>query len=381
MTQHEQYQICSNCIMDTTDPQITFNQEGVCDFCTSYYEVLKPSWMTNEKGKQQLKKLTKKIKAAGTGSGRKYDCLIGLSGGTDSSFLTYYATINMGLKPLIISVNTGWNMETADQNIKKLVSKLNLDYVVVNVNWEEMKDLQTAFFASGVAYQDLPQDHAIFAGVYNYAVEYGIKYVLTGGNHSTECVKPPQEWTYYNDMRFIKDVHHKFGKIPLKTFPMCGMFKYRIYYKYFKGMRVVRPLNFINYIKEDAVELLSKEIGWEKYDNKHYENRFTRFFEGWWQPKRFNIDKRKCYYSSLILTEQMTRDEALKEIKTNPYDETLAREDEAYICQKLGITQEQMNQFFTMPKKTFRDYKNNHWLIMLAIRLAVRVGMENRNFR
>lgn len=376
---NKKYQICKNCVMDTSDPQISFDEDGRCDFCKNYYTTIKPSWHPGEKGKKELLQIAEKIKQ--NTRGKKYNCIIGMSGGVDSSYLTYIATEVMGLNPLIFTVDSGWNLNVAVENIEKIVKTLNLDMYTEVVNWQEMKDLQLAFFKSQVPYQDLPQDHAIFAGLYNYAVKNGIKYVLTGGNISTECVKPPFEWTYINDIKMMRDIHNKFGKIPLKTFPLCGMLKNRLYYRGIKGMKVIKPLDYIPYVKEDAIKLLSDKFGWQEYKNKHYENVFTRFYEGYYLVKKFGYDKRRCYFSSLILTEQMTREEAIKELCENPYDEKQALEDMTFIAKKLGLKVEEFQEIINGENKTYRDYKNQADTLNFFIHLAQKFGIEKRNFR
>ena len=373
------YQICTNCVMDTTDPEIKFDENGRCDFCNNYYNIILPSWHPDEVNEKELQTITEKIKKEG--KDKKHDCIIGFSGGVDSSYLAYIAKVKLGLRPLMLSVDTGWNINVANENIDKLISALNLDLKTIVVDWEEMKDLQVAFLKSQVPYQDTPQDHAIFAGLYNYAAKHGIKYILTGGNYSTEGVKPPQEWTYLNDIRMIKDIHRKFGKQPLNTFPLCGMFKYRIYYKYFKGTRVIRPLNMVPYHKEEAIALLEREFGWKTYENKHYENIFTRFFEGYWLPKKFGYDKRKCYFSSEILSEQMAREEAIEKLKQQPYDEKTAMQDLEYITEKLDMKKDEFLKLMNGQNKTFRNYKNSEKILKAAIKLAMIVGIEKRNFR
>lgn len=362
----KEYKICTNCVMDTTDPDITFDENGRCDFCNNYYNSILPSWCPDEK---KLKAIAEKIKKEG--KGKKHDCIIGFSGGIDSSYVAYIAKKILGLRPLLLSVDTGWNINNTNENIERLVKKLDLDLETIVVDWEEMKDLQVAFFNSQVPYQDTPQDHAIFAGLYNYAAKHGYKYVLTGANYSTEGVKPPKEWTYLNDIVMIKDIHKKFGKRPLKNFPLCGMFKYRIYYRYFKGMRVIHPLNMVHYNKNEAIALLKNEIGWEPYENKHYENVFTRFYEGYWLPKKFGYDKRKCYFSSEILSGQLTREEALEKLKQQPYDENMAMQDLEYIAKKLDMEKDEFLYLMNGPNKTFRDYKNREKLLKFAIRLAI----------
>lgn len=307
-----EYQICTNCIMDTTDSKIVFDEKGVCDYCNSYYNEILPNWQPDKNNEAELEEISKEIREAG--KGQKYDCILGLSGGTDSSYLAYIAKEKMGLNPLIYTVDTGWNLNVAVENIERLVKALDLDMYTEVINWNEMKDLQLAFFKSQVPYQDLPQDHVIFAGLYNYAVKNGIKYVLTGSNNATECVRPPIEWVHLNDLKLIKDIHKKFGKVKLSTLPMCSMFKYRLNYAYLKGMKRVAPLDIIHYDKDAAEKELFEKFGWEKYENKHYENIFTRFYEGYYLPKKFGFDKRKSYFSNLILTGQMTRQEALEKI-------------------------------------------------------------------
>lgn len=373
------YQICTNCVMDTSDPQITFDNSGRCDFCENYYRDILPSWHPDNQGARELERIASEIKEKG--KDKPYDCIIGLSGGADSSYLTHVAVNVMGLRPLILVVDTGWNLEVANKNIDCIVDSLGLDKVTEVVDWEEMKDLQVAFFRSNVPYQDTPQDHTIFAGLYNYAASHGIKYVLTGANYSTECVKPPYEWTYVNDLTLIKDIHKRFGKAPLEKLPLCGMFKYRLYYRYLKGMKVVKPLNCVPYRKEDAELILQDTYGWEKYANKHYENVFTRYFEGYYLPKKFGYDKRRAYLSSLILTGQLTREDALEELAEPAYDEALAKEDEEFIADRLGITVLDMEGFIADENKTYRDYHNSFGKIKAAIHIAKSFGIEKRNFR
>lgn len=373
------HQVCSNCVMDTTDPEIKFDENGKCDFCDNFVNTILPNWHPTEEGFNVLQEIAKKIKQEG--KNKEYDCIIGISGGVDSSYLAYIAKVKLGLNPLMLCVDTGWNLNVANENVYKLLKTLDLDLETIVVDWEEMKDLQVAYLKSQVPYQDTPQDHAIFAGLYNYAAKHKIKYILTGGNYSTEGVKPPQEWTYLNDIRLLKDIHKKYGKIRLKTFPLCGMFKYKIFYRFFKGVRVIQPLNMVPYKKEDAIKLLEEKFDWEQYANKHYENIFTRFYEGYWLPRKFGYDKRKCYLSNLILTGQMTRNEAIEELSQQPYDEKLAMQDMEYIVDKLDMEKNEFLNLMNGSNKTFRDYKNSEKLLKLAIRFAMKVGVEKRNFR
>lgn len=379
MNGEREYQICTNCVMDTTDSKIVFDEKGMCDYCNSYYKDILPHWQPGISNEDELAKIAAQIREAG--KGKDYDCIIGLSGGTDSSYLAYIAKEKMGLRPLIYTVDTGWNLNVAVENIEKIVKALDLDMYTEVVNWEEMKDLQLAFFKSQTPYQDFPQDHAIFAGLYNYAVKNGIKYVLTGANNATECVRPPVEWVYLNDITLMKDIHRKFGKVELKTFPMCSMFKYRLYYAYVKGMRRVAPLDYINYDKNAAEKELNEKFGWEKYENKHYENIFTRFYEGYYLPHKFGYDKRKVYFSNMILTGQMKRDEALKKLAEPPYDEKTMQEDMEYIAKKLGISKKEFEDIIEGENKTYKDYKNSFGAIEFSIKMSKLLGVEKRNFR
>lgn len=377
---NRKYQVCTNCVMDTTDSQILFDKNGVCDHCNNFYNNLQPNWHPNDEiGKKNLESIINEIKS--NGRNKKYDCIIGLSGGVDSSYLAYMAIKKWGLKPLLYTVDTGWNLPVAEKNVKSVISKLGADVYEDKVDHEQMTALQLAYFKSQVPYQDTLQDHCIFASLYNYAAKNGIKYVLTGANYSTECVREPDEWVYQNDIRQIKDIHKKFGAKPINKLPMCSMFKYRLYYRYLKGMRVVQPLNLIPYVKKDVIKTLQDEFGWEPYKNKHYESIFTRFYEGYWLIKKFGYDKRKAHFSSLILTGQMDRGEALRIIKEDPYPDEQAMEDMKYISEKLGISVEEFIKIMDGENKTYKDYKSSKWLIDMAIKVAKFVGMEKRNFR
>lgn len=373
------YQVCTNCVMDTTDSLIQFDEKGVCDHCNNYYNNILPNWHPDERGAAELDKIVSQIKR--DGEGKEFDCIIGISGGVDSSYLLYYAKEILGLRPLAFAVDTGWNLNVAVENIEKIVKGLGLNLYTEIVNWNEMKDLQLAYFKSQVPYQDTPQDHVIFAALYNYAAKSGIKYVLTGGNYSTECVREPNEWVYLNDLTQLKDIHKKYGTISLETLPLCGMFKYRLFYRYFKGMKVVKPLDLIPYKKEDAIATLEKRFGWQRYANKHFESVFTRFYEGYWLVKKFGYDKRKAHFSSLILTGQLTREEALETLKQPPYDETLALQDLEYVAKKLGLSKEAFIELMSGANKTYQDYKSSAWISKLAIKTAITLGLEKRQFR
>lgn len=373
------YQRCTKCVMDTTDSKITFDENGVCDHCRNFEKNIAPYWKPQENRFDELQKLAEQIRA--TGKRNKYDCILGLSGGADSSYLAYVAKEIMHLRPLAFVVDTGWNLNVAVENIEKIVKWLDLDMYTEVVNWKEMADLQLSFFKSGISSCDFPQDHAIFAALYNYAVKHSIKYVLTGSNSATEFIRPPVEWLYMNDLRMAKDIHNKFGTRELKTYPTCGMLTYKIYYRFFKGMRRVYPLDYVVYNKSEAEEFLHEKYGWEKYENKHYENVFTRFFEGYYLPHKFGFDTRKNVASNEILAGTLSREEALERLAQPPYDTDQMLQDKEYIAKKLGITTEEFDAIIEAPKHTPTDYKNSMWLIKLGITISKILGLENRNLR
>ena len=367
--------VCTNCVMDTTDTKITFDGKGVCDHCNDFYKNVLPNWHTDEKGRRELEETVAKIKKEG--EGKDFDCILGMSGGVDSSYLLHLAVIQLGLRPLVFHVDGGWNSELAVNNIQVMVDKLGLDLYTEVINWEEMKDFQLAFFKSGVPHLDIPQDHAFIATLYNFADKYKIKYILNGGNISTECVRNPMEWLYYGtDMAQIRDIIRRFSTVKMETYPFSPILRHKFYLRYLKGVQVVKPLNYMTYIKQDALKLLADTYGWKPYPQKHFESRFTKFYEGYWLPERFGFDTRKVQYSSLILTKQMSRNEALEKLKKPAYDPATIEDEFNYIATKLGITPAELRKYFKMEKKFYWDYKNQENIFRAGAKALKFLGIE-----
>ena len=369
------YQMCTHCVMDTTDSKITFDENGVCDHCRTFYRDIQPAWHPDAQSEAELMKIVEKIKKEGRG--KDFDCIMGMSGGIDSSYLTYIAKEKLGLRPLVFHVDAGWNSQLAVNNIERLVDKLGLDLYTEVINWEEMKDLQLAYFKAGVPNVDTPQDHAFFATMYKFAAKYKVKYILTGANYSTECVRNPVEWMYYqSDSRQLKDIHRRFGKIPLKTFPVTNILWHKVYLRYMRGITLIKPLDYIPYVKEDAMKFLMDEFGWQQYPQKHFESRFTKFYESYWLYKKFGYDTRRVQYSSLILTGQMSREEAVESLKNPPYDpETIMHEFE-YVANKLGISVSELQGYMDAPNKSYRDYKSQDSIYLLGAKIMRMFGLE-----
>ncbi len=366
--------------MDTSDSGIIFDSEGISDYYHNFKQVIEPNWHTDERGLAELERTSDYIRKKS--KHLDFDCIIGVSGGLDSSYALYIAKEMMGLRPLIYHVDAGWNTDQAVSNIEKLVNGLGLDLYTDVINWEEMKDLQRAFFKSGVPDQDLPQDMAFFSSLYQFAHKHKIKYIITGGNYSTECCREPEQWgAYLGDATFILDVHRRFGSRPLKTFPMIDILTHKILYRYGYGMKVFKPLNLVPYIKVEAENLLERRFGWQRFKHKHHESRFTRFYEDFWLPRKFGYEKRRAHFSSLILTGQMTREEALNRISRPEMPEEFLQQEFDYVANKLGFSRQEFTDLLHAPNKTYRDYENKKWIIDLGTRVLTALNIEKRLIR
>lgn len=357
------YRQCSITIMDTTDPDIAFDVSGVSSWVTFYHEKVLPHW--NPAGNPTaFRALIDQIKA--DGKGKEYDCALGLSGGVDSSYLAYIAK-REGLRPLLVHTDAGWNSDIAVSNIEKIVKSTDFDLFTVVIDWDQMADLQRSFLRAGVPNQDIPQDHVIFAAFYGLAAKHGIKWVLSGHNYACESVLPPA-WGYdAMDLRHVTGIHKRYGERPLGTFPRMSRLRNGVLYTLLGGMRVAKPLDLLSYIRAEAMEVLEREFGWQYYGGKHFESRWTRFFQGWWLPTRFGYNKRLPHLSSMILSGQITREEALKEMETPCYTQSMMEEDRDLVLKKLGMSLPVWNEIMASPLHDHDEYPKSVWLTKALI--------------
>lgn len=344
------YRICTRCIMDTSDPDISFDREGVCNHCHQYDRMVQEEIFTGDIGQEKLSQLVSRIQESGKGN--DYDCLIGVSGGVDSSYVAYVVK-KLGLRPLAVHLDNGWDSELSVNNIFKELEILGIDLKTHVINWNEFRDLQLAFLKASTPDSEIPSDHAIVSIMYRIAEEFGITYVITGRNVRTET-HVPLSWSHgHHDWKYIKSVHEMFGTVPLTTYPFRTPSEER---RYRKSQVWVDILNYVDYVKKDAIQILEEELGWEYYGGKHYESIYTRFFQGYILPKKFGYDKRRGHLSSLICSGEITREDALNEMENEPYPQDLQEEDRRYVIKKLGITEEEFESIMNLPLKTILDY-------------------------
>lgn len=352
----QDYQRCTRCIMDTTDPTIEFDKNGVCNHCNKFDSLISKGYFPDEVGRHKLQNILQHIKSDSVN--REYDCIIGLSGGVDSCYLALKVK-EWGLRPLVVHVDTGWNSELAVANINKVIDYCGFELYTHVVQWDEMRDLQVAFLKAGVSNQDVPQDHAIFATIYHFAIKHNIKYILTGGNIATEGIFPASWQGNAMDAINLRAIHKRFGEKPLNAYSTISLFEYYIWYPFVKKMRTIRPLNFLNYNKKQAVEEMEQKMGWRNYGRKHGESIFTKLFQNYYQPLKFGYDKRLPHLSSLIVSGQLTRDEALEQLKAPLYDGDELENDIRYFCRKLNITRETFDSFINDPAHHYTDFPNS----------------------
>lgn len=348
-------EICSQCVMDISDSEITFNENGVCCHCQEFENVTSKHWFPNEVGRKKLESILSKIRSDGIN--KEYDCIVGLSGGVDSSYLALVLK-EYKLRPLVLHVDAGWNSQLAVNNIEQIVSKLNYDLHTHVIDWEEIKDLQVAYLRASVANQDVVQDHAIFASLYHYAVKNDINYVISGGNIATESILP-RSWQHAAlDSINLLDIHRRFGKKEIHSYPIISFFEYYFYYPIVRKMRVVRPLNYMVYDKKIALQTLKDDFEFQEYGLKHCESIFTKFFQNYYLPTKFKIDKRRAHLSSQILAGQITRDQALHELTIPLYNPSELNDDLSYIAKKLHLTNLELQTLISAPPANYNVYAN-----------------------
>ena len=349
------YQICTRCVMDTSDPGITFNQLGECNLCTEFLSKRAKHNYHGEKSDEAFQRLIKEMKAAG--KGKEYDCVVGLSGGVDSSYAAYLCKKN-GLRVLAVHVDNGWNSEEAVINIKNIAQKLSIDYESYVLDWEQFRDLQLSFLKASVPEAETPTDVALLGAVHQVALRYGVKYIISGGNFATEGILP--KFWHYNakDIKYLKTIQNKFGAKSIKGFPLFS-FLNEMYYKLVRKMKIIYILNYVPYSKDKAMDLLKNELDWRYYGGKHYESLYTGFIQSYYLFKKFGIDYRRATFASQICTGELKREDALKMLSTLPYIEEKAQREKEYISKKLNISKENLEDLINLPPKWYTDYPND----------------------
>lgn len=373
------YQICTCCVMDTTDSDIHFDEDGVCDRCNEYKERILPEWNHGEGHETELNALIERIKKSGKNN--KYDCILGLSGGIDSSYMLHLAVKEWGLRPFVFHIDAGWNLPVAEENIRKLTDKLGVKLHIEKMDWDEMREMQLAWFRTGLEMLDAPQDHAFIALIDKYSRKLGVKYILNGYNICTEIVADPTSWEKHSgptgDGKFIKDVIKKYCRIPIKNYTFTSGFRHKFINPYLKQIKTVKPLNLVPFTKKLMVETLEKEYGYVAYSQKHFEDLMTKFLEGYWQPTRFGHDIRRAQLSSLVVTGQMTREEALSILEKPSVSEDDAKQMFSEIASKLEITEEELKNYLYLPECSTK-FKSNKGIYNFGIRLFEKLGLEKR---
>lgn len=341
--------------MDTTDLEIIFDENEYCNHCTEFLSIRDKYKYQGKETDEKLEHIIEEIKNSGKGS--DYDCIIGLSGGVDSSYLTYIAK-EKGLKILAVYMDNGWTSEEAVMNIKNVTKKLGIDYESYVLDWEEFKDLQLSFLKASVPEAETPTDIAILAALHHFASKYNVKYIMSGGNLATEGILP-KSWHYNaKDLKYFNHIQKTFGKKRLKKFPTFE-YKKEIYYKLIKGVRIIYPLNYVPFVKDEAIELLKEKLDWKYYGGKHYESMYTRFIQSYYLYQKFEVDYRRATLSSQICVGEIAREDAIKQLKTKPLDLSKTEEEKQYISKKLGISMEEFRRILNLPAKWYWDYPND----------------------
>ena len=356
------YQICTRCVMDTSDPDISFNEKGFCNHCDAFLEEVKVVKPQGKERETQLNNLIASIKQAG--KNKKYDCLIGVSGGVDSSYVAYIVK-ELGLRPLAVHMDNGWNSEESVKNIRNLCTKLNIDYESYVLNWDEFKDIQLSVLKSSIVEVEIPTDVAIVSILHKVASRNNIKFIIGGGNYATEGILP--DLWFYNpkDLRLLKSIQKIFGTKKMKTFPTFD-WKAEVYFKVFRRIKMVYLLNLLPYNKAEALKTLKSKVGYHEYGGKHHESVYTRFIQSYFQPVKFNLDYRRATYSSQICSGEISRGEAIEWLSKPPYEISQINKDKDYVSKKFEITLDQFENILNAPPKSYKDYPNDEkWLTFI----------------
>ncbi len=373
------YQICKCCVMDTTDEDITFDANGVCMRCNEYKERIEPEWNHGKGHEKELQELITAIKKSG--EDKKYDCILGLSGGLDSTYMLHLAVKEWGLRPFVFHIDAGWNLPVAEENIRKVTKKLGVKLHIEKMNWDEMREMQLAWFRTGLEMLDAPQDHAFISLIDKYSQKLGVKYILNGYNVCTEVVADPASWEKgagpTGDGTYIRDVVKKHCSIPIKEYTYTSGLKHKFVIPYLKGVKTIKPLNLVEFTKESMIKTLSEEYGYVPYGQKHFEDLITKFLEGWWQPTRFGHDIRRAQLSSLVVTGQMSRDEALKILEQPPLNEDESKELFSEVARRLEISEDELMKFHDMPECT-EKFRSQEKIYNLGIKVYEKMGLEKR---
>lgn len=352
-------QICKRCVMDTSIQSINFDNDGICNYCKDYEKRIKNEILKEPKRSQKLENVLEQIKK--DGKNKHYDCIIGVSGGVDSSYVAYL-TKKLGLRALAVHLDNGWNSELAVQNIENLLEKLNIDLHTHVIDWEEFKDLQMSFIKSSIENLEIPTDHAISALLFKTAEKFKIKYIISGSNLATEGILPIQGGRNI-DYTLIKSIHKKFGTKALKTYPSMSLLKFA-YRLLIKKIKYITILNYIDFNKEEAMLFLEKNYNYKRYSGKHYESIFTRFYQGYILPNKYKYDKRKPHLSTLVMSGQLSREEALRELEKNPYpSEDLLQEDLEFFIKKFDLSREEFEHIMKQKPKEPTEYKSDERII------------------
>ena len=365
-----QDQMCALCVMDTTDPDIVFDEKGVCNHCREAEIILAEYRFTEEQEKENLDKMSKKIRSDSKG---EYNCIIGLSGGVDSSYLAYLA-YKMGLNPLCVHFDNGWNSEAAVSNIKSIVETFDFDLTTYVIDWPEFRDLQRSFVKAGVIDIEMLTDHAIAASMFKLKREHKIRYVLSGNNYATEHGMP-KSWIWRKtDLRNIKGIHKRYGTLSLNSFPMMTTLQWSLIKWLNLGGILLEPLNAVNYRKDVAMNILEKELGWRYYGGKHYESIFTKFYQAYILPVKFNVDKRKVHWSALIRNGEITRTEATTELRKPLYDPVELNTEKEFVLKKLGFSQSEFDDIMRHPPRRHDDFPTDRVYMDAILKLGKRAA-------